>query len=86
MTSALARLRADVDRDDVVRAIGEYDRLGPERFFSEHGFGPSRSYDLVWASAVTRTRPSWGRLMNSPPASASAPVISRAAKAAPSPC
>ena len=48
MTSALARLRADVTRDDVVRAIGEYDRLGPERFFSEHGFGPSRSYDLVW--------------------------------------
>ena len=48
MTSALARLRADVTRDDVVRAIGEYDRLGPERFFAKHGFGPSRSYDLVW--------------------------------------
>jgi hypothetical protein len=48
MTSAMARLRADVTRDDVVRAIGEYDRLGPERFFSEHGFGPSRSYELVW--------------------------------------
>jgi hypothetical protein len=48
MTSALARLRADVTRDDVVRAIGEYDRLGAERFFSEHGFGPSRSYELVW--------------------------------------
>jgi hypothetical protein len=44
----MARLRADVTRDDVVRAIGEYDRLGPERFFSEHGFGPSRSYELVW--------------------------------------
>jgi hypothetical protein len=48
MTSALAKLRADVARDDVVRAIKEYDRLGPERFFSEHGFGPSRSYELVW--------------------------------------
>ena len=48
MTSALAKLRADVARDDVVRAIEEYDRLGPERFFSEHGFGPSRSYELVW--------------------------------------
>jgi hypothetical protein len=48
MTDALARLRADVIRDDVLRAIQEYDRLGPERFFSEHGFGLSRSYELVW--------------------------------------
>jgi hypothetical protein len=48
MSDALARLRADVTRDDVVRAIKEYDRVGPERFFSEHGFGPSRSYELVW--------------------------------------
>src|SRR5437660_6765780 len=48
MTGALAKLRADVAREDVVRAIEEYDRLGPERFFSEHGFGPSRSYELVW--------------------------------------
>ncbi|HVV18496.1 MAG TPA: hypothetical protein VHF06_03625 [Pseudonocardiaceae bacterium] len=37
-----------VTRDDVVRAIKEYDRLGAERFFAEHGFGPSRSYELVW--------------------------------------
>jgi len=29
MTSALARLRADVAWGDVVRAIEEYDRLGP---------------------------------------------------------
>ena len=48
MTTALAKLRADVARDDVMRAIEEYDRLGPQRFFSEHGFGPSRSYELVW--------------------------------------
>ena len=48
MTGALARLRADVARGDVVRAIEEYDRLGPERFFAAHGFGPSRSYELVW--------------------------------------
>lgn len=48
MTDALARLRADVSRGDVLRAIKEYDRLGPDRFFSEHGFGPSRSYELVW--------------------------------------
>jgi hypothetical protein len=37
-----------VDRTSVVRAIEEYDRLGPETFFAEHGFGPSRSYELVW--------------------------------------
>jgi hypothetical protein len=48
MTHSLARLRSDVTRGDVERAIQEYDRLGPERFFSEHGFGPSRSYELVW--------------------------------------
>ena len=38
----------DVTHDDVVRAIKEYDRLGPEQFFSKHGFGPSRSYELAW--------------------------------------
>jgi hypothetical protein len=48
MTDALARLRADVTRRDVLRAVRAYDRLGPERFFAEHGFGPSRSYELVW--------------------------------------
>jgi hypothetical protein len=32
----------------VVRAIEEYDRLGPEQFFSEHGFAPTTTYDLVW--------------------------------------
>ena len=37
-----------VTRDDVVRAIQEYDRLGPQRFFSEHGFAPTTTYDLVW--------------------------------------
>jgi hypothetical protein len=38
----------DVSRDDVVRAIKECDKLGPEKFFSEHGYGPSRTYELVW--------------------------------------
>ncbi len=33
---------------DVVRAIKEYDRLGPEQFFSEHGFAPTTTYELVW--------------------------------------
>ena len=36
-----------VTLDDVERAIQEYDRLGPEAFFAEHGFGPTTTYDLV---------------------------------------
>jgi hypothetical protein len=48
MTDALARLRADVARSDVLRAIKEYDRLGADEFFSQHGFGRSRSYELIW--------------------------------------
>jgi hypothetical protein len=31
----------------VLRAIRDYDRLGPEQFFSQHGFGPTTTYDLV---------------------------------------
>jgi hypothetical protein len=37
-----------VTRSDVLRALEEYDRLGPDGFFSEHGFGRSRSYELMW--------------------------------------
>jgi hypothetical protein len=37
-----------VTNADVVRAIEEYDQLGPERFFSEHGFAPATTYELVW--------------------------------------
>jgi hypothetical protein len=37
-----------VTRTDVVRAIDEYDRLGSKAFFSEHGFAPTTTYDLVW--------------------------------------
>jgi hypothetical protein len=32
-----------VSRDDVLAALQEYDRLGPEQFFSQHGYGPSRA-------------------------------------------
>jgi len=39
---------ASVRRDDVVRAITEYDQLGPEKFFATHGFGPTTTYDLIW--------------------------------------
>jgi hypothetical protein len=37
-----------VSSDDVVRALQEYDRLGPQQFFAEHGYAPTTTYDLVW--------------------------------------
>ena len=37
-----------VTHADVLRAIGEYDRLGPRQFFAEHGFAPTTTYDLIW--------------------------------------
>jgi hypothetical protein len=37
-----------VTKAHVEQAIEEYDRLGPERFFAEHGFAPTTTYDLVW--------------------------------------
>lgn len=37
-----------VTRNDVLRAIHEYDRLGPEQFFSKYNFRPTTTYDLVW--------------------------------------
>jgi hypothetical protein len=36
-----------VTQADVKRAMQEYDQLGPERFFSTHGFAPTTTYDLV---------------------------------------
>ena len=36
-----------VTRRDVLRAIHDYDRLGPEKFFTEHGFAPTTTYELV---------------------------------------
>ena len=37
-----------VGRDEIMRAIAEYDRLGPAEFFATHGFGPTTTYDLFW--------------------------------------
>lgn len=31
-----------ISRDDVVRAMAEYDRLGAQQFFAEHGFARPR--------------------------------------------
>jgi hypothetical protein len=76
----------DVTRAEVLRAIQEYDRLGPEEFFSEHGFGPTTTYDLSGTNVPTRRKQSWAPRMNSPPASALPPVTSRAARPAPYEC
>ena len=38
----------DVTRAEVMRAIQEYDRLGPKGFFAAHGFAPTTTYELVW--------------------------------------
>jgi hypothetical protein len=37
-----------VSRDNVLAALQEYDRVGAEVFFAQHGYGPSRSYELIW--------------------------------------
>jgi hypothetical protein len=37
-----------VTRTEVLRAIADYDRLGPREFFATHGFAPTTTYDLVW--------------------------------------
>ena len=37
-----------VTRAHVLRAIEEYDRLGPDQFFSQHGFAPTTTYELAW--------------------------------------
>src|SRR5262249_44266241 len=37
-----------VTRAHVLRAIKEYDRLGQEWFFSEHGFAPTTTYERDW--------------------------------------
>jgi hypothetical protein len=33
---------------DVERALTEYDQLGAQRFFAEHGFAPATTYKLIW--------------------------------------
>ena len=37
-----------LSREHVVRAMAEYDHLGAQRFFGEHGFAPATTYELVW--------------------------------------
>ena len=37
-----------VTRSEVLRAIREYDRLGPEAFFAQHGFARTTTYELLF--------------------------------------
>jgi hypothetical protein len=37
-----------VKHGDVLRAMQEYDRLGPEEFFATRGFAPTTTYELLW--------------------------------------
>ena len=36
-----------VTNGHVMTAISDYDRLGANQFFAEHGFAPTTTYDLV---------------------------------------
>jgi hypothetical protein len=39
-----------VTHAEVVRALNEYDQLGPDKFFAKHGFSRTLTYDLIWES------------------------------------
>ena len=41
-----------VTRDHVLQAIKDYDRLGSDQFFADHGFAPTTTYELVWEDRV----------------------------------
>ena len=67
-----------VTRADVLRAIGEYDRLGPEAFFDAHGFAPTTTYDLTWDDKSYPPKAILGTPTNSPPGSSWPRVSSKA--------
>ena len=46
MTQSLAW--DQVTHADVIRAIEDYDRLGPQQFFATHGFAPTTTSQLIW--------------------------------------
>ena len=72
-----------VTRADVLCAINDYDRLGPERFFSEHGFAPTTTYEVAWEGRRYPPKAIWAQPMSSQRASVSARVTSRAGRLEP---
>jgi hypothetical protein len=76
-----------VTRADVLRAVQEYDQLGPERFFSEHGFAPTTTYDLVLQDRRYPPKAILGTAYELATGERLEPqAISRAGRAAPSRC
>jgi hypothetical protein len=75
-----------VTHGDVLRAIREYDRLGPERFFSEHGFAPTTTYELVWDERRYPPKAILGTAYEFATGQRLGPVISRAGRPGPSRC
>ena len=64
---------------DVLRAIKDYDQLGPERFFSPSMVSPlPRLMSWPGKDAVTRRKRSWAQLMSPPQAGAWLRLTSRA--------
>jgi hypothetical protein len=72
---------------DVVRALREHDRLGPERFFAEHGFARTLTYDLIWEGRAYPPKAILGTAYTSwRPQSVLPQVISRVARPVPCAC
>ena len=72
-----------VTRADVLRAIKDYDRLGPERFFSEHGFAPTTTYELAWEGRRYPPKAILGTAYEFATGQRLAPVTSRAGRLVP---
>ena len=72
-----------VTRREVLRAIHEYDRLGPEQFFSEHGFAPTATYELVWDERRYPPKAILGTAYEFATEQRLAPVTSRAGRSVP---
>ena len=52
----------NVTHAHVVRAMKQYDRLGPDAFFAEHGFGPTTTYDGLGQASLPAESNSGHRL------------------------
>lgn len=75
-----------VSRREVLRAIHEYDRLGPEQFFSEHGFASTATFELVWDERRYPPKAILGTAYEFATGQRHAPVTSRAGRSVPYGC
>jgi hypothetical protein len=72
-----------VTRGDVLRAIHEYDRLGPEQFFASMVSRPRRPMSWFGINTGILLRQSWAQLMSSPRGKSLARVTSKVGRLAP---